>query len=306
MKPYLIIMLALMTVLTACGPEQEEVISLSNLSPLPVVAAAEITPLRVAVAAVISPQGTVESYQPLLDHIHEELGRPVELVQRRTYAEVNELIASGEVDLAFVCTSAYVRGHDAFGMELVAVPEVAHQAVYHSLLIVPSDSDAQSMADLRGKVFAFTDPMSNTGRIYPTSLVLELGSTPEEFFRRTFFTYSHDDAIEAVAARVADGAAVDSLVYDFAVMRDPSLAERVRVIHQSPSFAAPPVVVGPGVRPQVRAQIAELLFGLTDTEEGQQVLAALGVDRFVALDDSAYDSLRTLMRQVGSWDAGEN
>lgn len=97
--------------------------------------------------------------------------------------------------------------------------------VDYSVLIVPADSPARTMADLRGKVFAFTDPMSNTGRTYPTYLVRQLGQTPETFFARTFFTYSHDDAIHAVADGLADGAAVDSLVYDFAVARDPALGE---------------------------------------------------------------------------------
>ena len=111
---------------------------------------------------------------------------------------VDTLIEHGEVDLAFVCTSAYVAGHDHFGMELLAAPEVDGQQVYYSVLIVPADSPAQEMIDLQGKVFAFTDPMSHSGRVYPTYLLQQLGTTPEEFFSRTFFTYSHDKAIEAV------------------------------------------------------------------------------------------------------------
>lgn len=145
------------------------------------------------------PKGTVESYQSLLDYLSAQLHRPVESVQRRTYAEVNDLVESGDVDVAFVCTSAYIAGYDRFGMELLAAPQVNGETVYYSLLIVPVDSPAQTLADLRGKVFAFTDPMSNTGRMYPTFLVNQLGNTPEEFFTRTFFTYSHDDAIRAVA-----------------------------------------------------------------------------------------------------------
>jgi phosphonate transport system substrate-binding protein len=76
--------------------------------------------------------------------------------------------------------------------------------------------------------------------MYPTYVVQQLGSSPEDFFARTFFTYSHDEAIRAVASGVADGAAVDSLVYEYAVARDPSLAEKVRVIHRSPDFGIRP------------------------------------------------------------------
>lgn len=277
----------------------QPVIQLSSLQPLPAPPASEIIPLRISVAAVISPRGTVESYQPLLDYLSNALDRPVELVQRRTYAETNELVESGEVDLAFVCTSAYVTGHDNFDMRLLVAPEVNGATTYHSLLIVPIDSPAQTMADLQGKVFAFTDPISNSGRVYPTYLVQELGFTPETFFARTFFTYNHDDAIRAVADQLADGAAVDSLVYDYAVERDPALSERVRIIHRSPAFGIPPVVVSPNIRPQTQALLQEILLGMRESSEGQTALTSLGIDAFVLIEDSAYDSARELINEVG-------
>ncbi len=278
----------------------QPVISLSVLSPLPAPPENEIIPLRVSVAAVISPRGTVESYQPLLNYLSEALDRPVELVQRRTYEETNDLVESGEVDLAFVCTSAYVTGHDDFDMRLLAAPEVNGATTYHSLLIVPLDSPAKTMADLQGKVFAFTDPISNSGRVYPTYLVQQLGFTPETFFARTFFTYNHDDAIRAVADKLADGAAVDSLVYEYAIDRDPTLLERVRVIHRSPAFGIPPVVVSPNIRPQIRALLQETLLNMGQDPEGQTALTSLGIDAFVLIDDPAYDTARQLINEVGA------
>jgi phosphonate transport system substrate-binding protein len=278
----------------------ERVIQLSNLQPLPENVSDEVVPLRVAVAAVISPKGTAESYQALLDYLSARLARPIELVQRRTYAEVNDLVENGYVEAAFVCTSAYVAGHAKFGMELLAAPQVNGETTYYSVLIVPAGSPAQTLADLRGKVFAFTDPMSNTGRMYPTFLVKQLGSTPDEFFARTFFTYSHDDAIRAVADGLADGAAVDSLVYDFAAAREPALADRTRIIHRSPPFGIPPVVVSPNIRPQLKAELQRLLIGMADDPEGQAGLQAVGVERFVRIDDSAYDSARELLNAVGT------
>lgn len=281
----------------ATAPERE-VIQLSALHPLPEQADATVLPLRVSVAAVVSPKGTAESYQPLLDYLSARLARTVELVQRRTYAETNDLVEAGFVDVAFVCTSAYLDGAAKFGMELLAAPQVNGETVYHSLLLVPAESDAQRMADLRGKRFAFTDPISNTGRVYPTYLVQQLGSTPEQFFSKVFYTYNHDDAIRAVAERLADGAAVDSLVYEFALVRDPSLAQRVRVIHRSPPFGIPPIVISPSARPQLKATLQELLYDMVNDPEGQQALTALGVERFVPISDDAYDSARRLFREM--------
>jgi phosphonate transport system substrate-binding protein len=294
----MIVLLSVILV-AACSPiPQTEIVGhvdLNDLQPLPTPEGYEAVPLRVAVAAVISPKGTVESYSPFLSYLEDKLNRPVELIQRRTYLEVNDLIEHGEVDLAFVCTSAYIQGHNTFGMELLAAPQVDGKTTYNSYLIVPAKSEAQSMSDLRGAVFAFTDPISLSGRDYPTYLVQQLGFTPEEFFGRTFYTYSHDEAIRAVASGVADGAAVDSLVYEYAFARDPSLAEKVKIIHRSPDFGIPPVVVSPFTRPQVKADLQALLLAMADDPASSEALASIGVQRFVMIDDSAYDSVRTLV-----------
>lgn len=286
--------------LAACAPEAAQPrLRLDRLEPLPTVAVNATLPLRVAIAAVISPQSTVQNYQRWLDYLGERLGRPVELVQRRTYAEVNDLVRSGAVDMALVCTSAYVLGHDEFDMELLAAPVVKGESVYHSVVLVPADSAAQSFADLAGGVFAFTDPLSNSGRVYPTYLVRQAGSTPAAFFSRTFFTYSHDDAIQAVASGLADGAAVDSLVYEYALERDPTLADRVREIHRSPPFGIPPAVVNPNLRPQLKAMLREVLLAMNDSDEGRAALAAAGIDQFTLADDGAYESARSIVRSVG-------
>lgn len=292
----------LAVILSACASvptdDTTATIYLSELHPLPVRLVSDIVPLRVSVAAVVSPQGTLESYQPLLDYLSHQLDRPVELVQRQTYAETNTLIEENAVDIAFVCTSAYIEGYDTFGMELLAAPQVNGTASYQSVLIVPASSSARDMADLAGVVFAFTDPISFSGRVYPTYLVQQLGSTPEDFFGRTFFTYNHDNAIRAVANGIADGAAVDSLVYDFAIQRDPELATQVRVIHRSPAFGIPPVVINPNARPQLKAVLQELLLNMAFDPEGQAALAALGVEEFVVIEDDTYNSVRTIIQAV--------
>jgi phosphonate transport system substrate-binding protein len=311
--PPLLSLLCVLLILIApgCGQEPDnQAIDLTDLTPLPAdrrqgVESEGVEPLRVAVSNVISPKATVESYGALLDYIAQKMARPVQLVQRRTYSESNELLRLGEVDVAFVCTYAYVVGHREFGMELLAVPRVQGETAYHSALIVPADSPTRSMADLKGAVFAFTDPLSTTGCLYPTHLVQQLGETPESFFARTFYTDSHDAAIRAVVEGVAGGAAVDNLVLGFARARDPQLGERVRVIHRSLSFAMPPAVVGPEMRPQLRARLEEILLGMDDDPEGRSALGELDIEGFALIDDDAYDSVRDLARTVGIGGIGD-
>lgn len=296
------VIFALVLFLAACAPAPQTKaagnVNLSDLQPLPTPAGYTSIPLRVAVAAVISPKGTLESYTPFLEYLETKLNRPVELVQRRTYLETNDLIEHGEVDIAFVCTSAYIQGHDTFGMELLAAPQVNGKATYNSVLIVPADSPAQSMEDLRGKVFAFTDPISLSGRVYPTSVVRKLGFTPETFFARTFFTYSHDEAIRAVVSKLADGAAVDSLVLEFSLARDPLLKDKIRVIHISPDFGIPPVVISPFTRPQVKVEIQNLLLNMSNDSAARDALVSIGVDAFVQIEDDAYKSVRALLEEI--------
>ncbi|OJX47122.1 MAG: phosphonate ABC transporter substrate-binding protein [Chloroflexi bacterium 44-23] len=301
-KRFFLLFLFLLILFTSgCSPRQSQqvagYIDLENLQPLEPIKQ-EVTPLRVAVASVVSPQGTVQSYEPLLKYLETKFNRPVELIQRRTYLETNELIADGKVDLAFVCTSAYIEGINNSEMELLVAPQVNGETVYYSLLIVPADSSAQSMADLQHKVFAFTDPISLSGRMYPTYLVQGLGFSPENFFSKTFFTYNHDEAIRAVANKLADGAAVDSLVYEYAIARDPSLAKKVRVIHRSPPFGIPPVVVSLKLDPNLKQELQKVLLSMHDSAEGRIALKSIGVDKFVILDDHAYDDIRVLLSDV--------
>lgn len=255
--------------------------------------------LRVAIAAVISPKETVNSYQGLLTYLSRTLERPVDMVQGKTYAEINDLVRSGSISLAFVCTNSYVQGQEDFGMEAMVIPQVRGKTVYHSYLIVGSDSNIDAFEQLSGKTFAFTDPMSNTGRLVPVYMLSNMGQTPETFFSKYIFTYSHDNSIKAVADRLVDGASIDSLVYDQLKVTNPSLISRSKIIWQSPPYGINPVVVHPSLDPKLKSQLRDLLLNLHEHEEGKAILLTMGIDRFVLPDDRAYDSIREMRARTG-------
>jgi phosphonate transport system substrate-binding protein len=124
--------------------------------------------IRVAVAAMISPKETLVYYRQLLDYIGTQLGREVQLIQRKTYGEINELLGKGYIDLAFICSGPYVVGKEKYGFDLLATPQVQKSHFYQSYLIVNKTSQFKQLEDLRGRIFAFTDPDSNTGKLVPT------------------------------------------------------------------------------------------------------------------------------------------
>lgn len=300
--PLLFLLLALL--LASCGGASYPRVSLAEdnaAAPTANPDAPRKLPLRLAIAAVISPQATLETYAPLLDYLSARLDRPVRLIQRGTYAEINELLRSGGADLAFVCGGAYVEGQREFGMELLVAPQVRGETEYFSYIIVARDSSAQSLADLRGRSFAFTDPLSNSGHLAPQWALYQMGETPEAFFSSTLFTYSHDNSIRAVADHLVDAAAVDSLVYDFTIARDPTFSGQTRVIAKLGPFGIPPVVVHPDLDPALKAQLRAALLDMADDPQGQAVLDALMMDRFATVDDSIYASIRQMASALRGW-----
>jgi phosphonate transport system substrate-binding protein len=250
--------------------------------------------IRMAVAPVLSPLPTFTLYQQLADYMGDKLGRPVELVQGKTYAEINDLVKSGDVALALVCTNPYLQGQQDFGMELLVAPLVQGEPYYYSLLIVGRDLDASSLEELRGTTFAFSDPLSNTGRLAPLYQLALRGETPESFFSRSIFTYSHDNSIRAVADGIVDGAAVDSLVYDYLRVSEPDTMAKVKVIEKWGPFGINPVVVNPGLDPQLKAQCRDVFLNMDKDSRGRELLAQFRIDRFIVPDDSIYDSVREM------------
>ncbi len=291
-------------VLAACNRPDYPTVQL-NVEALGAVVAADRAPgklpLRVAVAAVISPKATFDTYSPLLDYLARQLDRPVELLQRPTYAEINELLRTGQADVGFVCGGAFVEGEREQYLELLTVPEIGGTTTYQALIIVPADSSAQNFADLRGQRFAFTDPLSNSGRLYVQYHLAQMDETPKSFFSETIYTYSHDNSIHAVADGIVDGATVDSLVYDALLRLEPALAHQLRVIERSPDFGIPPVAVHPDLDPVLKTALGQALLDMHRDPQGRQALATLYVTRFVPPDPAAYEDIRHMAAQVRGW-----
>lgn len=259
---------------------------------------AEAGAFRFAVAPVITPREDLASFRPLFEYLGARLGRPVKHIQTQTYAEINELVKFGGVDAALVCTYAYTVGQEDAGLELLAVPQIRGKTTYRSVIVVPADSPARSLEDLEGKRFAFTDPLSFSGRLAVTYMLWEKGHTPEDFFSRYIFTYSHDGSLRAVLGRVVDGAAIDSVIFDAWRERHPRDAGRVKVIGASQEVGILPVVVRRGLAPELKDALRAALLQAHLDPRGREALRKLGVDRFVPADDRAYDPIRRMVAEM--------
>ena len=117
--------------------------------------------LFVAISSMISPVETFNLYKDLIDYISKKMGIAIEFKQRKTYGEVNDLLEKRQLDFAFICTGAYWEAKKKFPLELLVVPVVNGKPTYQSYIIVNKESGINSFDELKGKSFAFTDPLSN-------------------------------------------------------------------------------------------------------------------------------------------------
>src|SRR5512133_404685 len=255
-------------------------------------------PLLIGVAARISPRESYAYYDRLLAYVGRKLGRQVEMVQFSTYDEMDTALERRDLDYAFICSGPYVRDHAKFGVELLAAPQSHGKPYYYAYVIVPAASPARTLADLRGKRFAFTDAKSNTGRLVPAYLVQrEFGVRPESWFSSVRYLGSHDAAIDAVNDRTVDGASVDSLIFDYVAARHPGRVKNVRILVKSPPFGIPPVVANRRADPAVRQRVRDALLSMHSDPEGRRILDGIMVDRFIVPVDSDYNAVR----EMESW-----
>ena len=254
--------------------------------------------LRVAVAAMISPKETIVYYKELLDYLGTKAGYSVQLIQRKTYGEINELFLNRRIDLAFICTGPYATGKEKYGFEGLATPVVRGEPYYQSYLIVNKNSRFRKIQDLKDQVFAFTDPESNTGSLVPSYWLSEMGETPESFFTRVTYTYSHDNSILAVAKNLVGGATVDGHKWEYYNLRNPVHTSMTRVIKKSELFGGPPLVVSTLLPEQLIRQLRNTIFSMHKDPAGRRILNELLIDRFVGLKEEWYEPVRRMIQSV--------
>lgn len=218
------------------------------------------------------------------------LGRPLRFVQRSSYREILNLLLTGKLDCAWLCGYPYVRHRRQ--LALLAVPQYAGQPLYRSYLIVPAeDRDSRSIADLRGRVFAYSDPDSNSGWLTPQVELKRLGADPGRHFRKTFFTWSHRKVVEAVAVGLAQGGAVDGYIWETLARRHPGLVRDTRVAWRSGLFGFPPLVAGARLVPAEREALRKVLLHMRIDPEGRALLGQLNLDGFEPGAPVLYDGV---------------
>lgn len=249
-----------------------------------------------AIGAIISPAATFKYYKDLIAFMEESTGEPVNLVQRETYGKIDNLLIQGKVDAAIICTGPYTKIKNF--VHLIAIPQINKRTFYQSLIIVKKNTTYKTIFDLKNRSFAFTDTLSNTGKLYPTYLLAEKNIKPSEFFSKIVYTKSHDNSIRAVSLGLIDGAAVHSLVFDLFKSKYPEGAENIKVISKSPFFAVPPVVVSNKISKEKESLIKNFFLNLHKSKEGKKILKQIRVDKFVTANEKMYSNIEKMQKVV--------
>ena len=232
------------------------------------------------------------------DHLERRLGRAVNFVQRGSYREISDLLLRGDLEAAWLCGLPYVELQSK--LTLVAVPVYQGAPLYRSFLIVPrDDTSTQSWEDLRAGVFAFSDPDSNSGFLYPSYAMRKAGIAPERYFRKTFFARGHRNVVEAVAVGLADAGAVDGYVWDTLKRAHPELTADTRVVLRSETFGFPPIVARQDLPDSEALGLRRVLLEMAGDPEGRHVLELLNLDGFVEAKPALYDRIAEMSGLVG-------
>jgi phosphonate transport system substrate-binding protein len=263
----------------------------------PLWAAEEERPVRFGLTAVVVREN-LQFFERWRHYLEQRIGRPVRFVQRRSYREIMGLLQTGEIDFAWICGYPYVQKREPEFLELMAVPVFMGEPLYSSYIIVHRDNHATSLPDLKGKVFAYSDPDSNSGYLVPRYLLTGTGALPDSFYRLTFFTYNHAETVEAVANRVADGGAVDSYVWEFMAKTRPAVTERTKIIIRSQKFGFPPLVMRSGADQELKRRMQAAILGMREDIDGRALLGELSLDSFSQANPALFDSIRAVAQRM--------
>jgi phosphonate transport system substrate-binding protein len=212
-------------------------------------------------------------------------------------------------DVAVVCGLAYVeraRRGDC-PVEPLAAPVVrgaryGGRPVYFSDVIVRRDSPCRSFADLRGRSWAYNEPLSQSGYGI-TRFVLARDGHARGFFGRVVDAGWHERAVRLVATGECDASAIDSHLLALILRDEPDLANELRIVDALGPSTIQPMVVSRRLPRAIKAKLRQTFLSLADNPAAGRPLAEAQVERLVPVRDHDYDDLRHMsdVAVVGGW-----
>jgi phosphonate transport system substrate-binding protein len=269
-------------------------LALAGLLSLAPVALAQTKPLKFGVG-LFQPdrERNDATYRPLAEHLARALGRPVELRTVDTWEGLAKSLANGETDIALMGPWGYVLANHAAQAQAVATILYDGKPEYFALMITHPDSGIKTVADLKGRTFAFGDKGSTSGYLIPLHHFMQQGIDPEKYFSRVLYT-KHQAIETQVAAGQLDAGADYNRNRNAMIEQGLIKAERSRVIWQSAPLPNDAVAVSEGLFKD-KAFVATLQAALLEVGHlltRQPQLLPSHYTGFVKADNTFYKPIR--------------
>ena len=232
------------------------------------------------------------AFHEFVDVMEDISGMPVDFypVANRTIAAA--ALAASDVDIVLAGPTEYlfIKSRQPGVVPLAAI----ERAEYYSVVIVPTDSPAQSLQDLKGKTIAFKDPGSTSGHVVPTAMFLEAGMEAGRDYAGPLVDHLR---YEMLYNRDAD--AMVGGIRDFRRIEDQRPGQ-YRILAQSAPLPRDIIIARPGLPPELVATLSEQM--VTHGERIMQAILAPGERskyrgaKIVPAEDSDYDQMREIHR----------
>lgn len=237
----------------------------------------------------------------LADYLNERTGDTISPVVTRDYAELQQRVREGSVDIAWINTLTYVR--------LISdVPTARYLATYmerneitgritpyyQSYVVAAQSGDVASLEDLKGKRFAFTDRASTSGYAVPNQMLKERGLDPERDFAHVVFLKRHDRVVEALLQGAVDGGAISDGTY-FTAER--THGEVLRILAESAPIPLDAIVASETLPEDAAARVKAALLAMPPDHpfcRAMREVLGWSAAGFAALDDRFYDPVRKI------------
>ena len=235
-------------------------------------------------------QAMIEASKQVIEQLQQQTGMKVKPFVATDYNGIIEALRAKKLDVAYLGPFSYVLAASVANVEAfsVAVTKKTGQSAYRSLIVVRADSGLTHVDDLKNRTFAFVDPSSASGHLFPKAGLEQAGYNPDKLFSRVVFSGSHDASLLAVANKKVDAAAVADRIYASAIAKGQLRQDELRVVWTSKDIPESPMVWRKDLDPAVKAKVAKALANIKDVPWGDQGM----LNGFQPTTDAAYNVVR--------------
>jgi phosphonate transport system substrate-binding protein len=242
-----------------------------------------------SITLALTPDGlSPEQRIPLQNYLKQYTGRDVKLVTFDSYAATLDGLASGSVDFACIGAVTYVRGRAKSG--IVPLVQRTSDLQFHSVIIANTSKSIYSLAELKGKRFAFGDINSTSGHVIPYLEMKRAGINPDTDLE-VRYSGEHPATVKLVEMGMVDAGAVDESVFNSMIKDGRANRDKLRVIHTSKPFVDYVYVARRGISEAEREKFAAALLALKEGKN-DDVLKLLRASKFIRANDEEYAAVR--------------